>query len=113
MHLLFFFAHDISKYRLQLPIEIRWDEIVLIVDCHGSRVSSFAIEYLKIFNITLITLPAHTTHILQPFDICVAKSLKSHINKFQYSIFYQFPNITFNSKRAKVRYQTVLAMIDS
>ena len=90
-----FFAHDISKYRLQLPIEIRWDEIVLIVDCHGSRVSSFAIEYLKIFNITLITLPAHTTHILQPFDICVAKSLKSHINKFQYSIFYQFPNITF------------------
>lgn len=85
----------------------------MIVDCHGSRVSSFAIEYLKIFNITLITLLAHTTHILQPFDITVAKSLKSYINKFHYNTLYQFNNIIFSSKRAKVRYQTALAMIDS
>ncbi len=108
-----FFSHDISKFRLSLPVEIRWDEILLLVDCHGSRISSFAIEYLKIFNITLITLPSHTTHILQPFDVCVAKSLKSRISKYSYSPIYNIQAINFNSKRKKVRYLTVLSMIDA
>ena len=108
-----FFSHDISKYRLSLPVEIRWDEIILLVDCHGSRISSFAIEYLKIFNISLITLPSHTTHILQPFDVCVAKSLKSRINKYSLSTLYNIQVNNFNSKRKKVRYLTVLSMIDA
>ena len=97
-----FFAHDISRYRLELPPDIRNQEMVLIVDCHVSRISSFAVEYLKLFNIILNILPPHTTHILQPFDVCVARSLKSNILKLGFNPLYQFQNLQFQSKRQTI-----------
>lgn len=65
------------------------------------------------FIIRLVTLLAHTTHILQLFDVCVAKNLKSNINKLGYNLLYNFNTQNFHSKRAKIRYTTVSIMIDS
>lgn len=55
--------------------------ILLIQDGHGSHCSIELIEKAKANNIHLLCLPAHTTHILQPLDVGVFKSLKSHFNK--------------------------------
>lgn len=47
---------------------------VLIVDNHSSRLNSYAIEYLIMHRINILTLPVHCTHVLQPIDISVASS---------------------------------------
>lgn len=50
---------------------------------------------------------------MQPFDACVAKSLKSKINRIVYSPFYNVDQLNFSSKRQKVSNLTVLTMVDS
>ena len=42
---------------------------VLIVVNHSSRLNSYAIEYLIMHRIHILTLTAHCTHVLQPIDI--------------------------------------------
>ena len=43
---------------------------ILLLDSHSSHVNNIAlIEHAMANNVRLICLPAHTTHILQPFDI--------------------------------------------
>ena len=55
--------------------------ILLIVDGHSSHLSIEAIEFAKANSIHILCLPSHTTHILQPLDIGVFKSFKSHFSK--------------------------------
>lgn len=53
-----------------------------MLDGHSSHISFDVIEIARDNNIHLLCLPAHTTHLLQPLDVAVFKSLKSHYNKF-------------------------------
>ena len=107
------FSHDVSVYRLSLPENLRKEEVVLIVDCHASRINSFAIEYLLQQNIRLITLPAHSTHVLQPFDVTVARSLKSSMNKYKLS-FNQSEQVSkIQTAKGKARYAIVASMVYS
>ena len=39
------------------------------------------IELARANNVHLLCLPAYSTHILQPLDVAVFKSLKSHFSK--------------------------------
>lgn len=55
--------------------------VLLIVDGHSSHLSIEAIEFAKANSIHVLCLPSHTTHILQPLDIGVFKSFKSHFSK--------------------------------
>ena len=55
--------------------------VLLIQDGHGSHVSIELIELARAHNIHLLCLPAHTTHVLQPLDVAVFKSFKSHFAK--------------------------------
>lgn len=105
------FSHDISVFRLSLPAEIRKEEVVLIVDCHPSRINSFAIEYLALQGIRLITLPAHSTHVLQPFDVAVARSLKSNILKYKLNFSQNEEVNKIRSARGKARYAIVSSMV--
>ena len=105
------FSHDVSVYRLSLPKELRSEEVILIVDCHPSRINSFAVEYLHKQNIRLITLPAHTTHVLQPFDVVVARSLKSSITKYKLSFQQNEQLNKINTARGKARYAIVASMV--
>jgi hypothetical protein len=50
---------------------------LLIVDGHGSHVTSDFIEYCHENKILLLILPAHSTHTLQPLDVVMFKSLSS------------------------------------
>ncbi|CAG7785688.1 unnamed protein product [Allacma fusca] len=51
--------------------------VLLIVDNHGSHISYQAVKFAAKNNIDILTLPPHTTHKLQPLDICFFSPLKS------------------------------------
>ena len=51
--------------------------ILLILDGHTSRLSVDVIRFCKQFNIILLILPSHTSHITQPLDCSPNGSLKN------------------------------------
>ncbi|KAJ8910668.1 hypothetical protein NQ315_011186 [Exocentrus adspersus] len=51
--------------------------VLLIFDGHVSHISSELIQTAIENQVTLLKLPLHTTHILQPLDVAVFKSLKT------------------------------------
>jgi len=53
---------------------------ILIIDGHGSHKSLEAIDLARDHGVTMITLPPHTTHRLQPLDVTFFKSLKANYN---------------------------------
>ena len=55
--------------------------VLLILDGHASHVSINVIELARANSIHMLCLPAHTTHLLQPLDVGVFKSLKAHYYK--------------------------------
>ena len=55
--------------------------VLLIQDGHGSHISIEVIEFARENGIYILCLPAHTSHILQPLDVGVFKSFKSHFSK--------------------------------
>ena len=52
--------------------------VMLLVDGHASHVTMDLIELARDNNVILFCLPPHTTHLLQPLDVSVFKSLKDH-----------------------------------
>ena len=70
------FINWLSNYRLNLDLEIRNERAVLILNGHCSRENPIAIYILKINNVDVLVLPAHTTHLLQMFDVVLAKPFK-------------------------------------
>ncbi|MCO5611041.1 hypothetical protein L7F22_065291 [Adiantum nelumboides] len=54
---------------------------LLILDGHGSHVTLDVVENARSMGIDIITLPAHTSHKLQPLDVSVFKSLKVQFRK--------------------------------
>ena len=55
--------------------------VLLIYDGHASHLSIEVIEKARKNDIHLLCLPSHCTHILQPLDVSVMASLKSHFSK--------------------------------
>jgi hypothetical protein len=52
---------------------------LILVDGHSSRVSLDAINSFRAAGNDIFSLLANTTHVLQPFDVAIAKQLKSNI----------------------------------
>ena len=65
--------------------------VLLIQDGHSSHVTIELIELARANDIHLLCLPAHTTHILQPLDVGVFKSFKSHFSKACHRYMMKFP----------------------
>ena len=53
--------------------------VVLVMDNRGSHISILVIELAIKESITLIGLPAHTTHIMQPLDVGIIGPLKDKV----------------------------------
>ena len=53
----------------------------MILDCHNSRENPLALKALKQNNIEIVILLAHTTHLLQMFDVVLAKPFKKSFTK--------------------------------
>ena len=75
------FCHWLSFYRLSLPEDMRTKPAVLLLDGHATRLNPAAMEYFRRFNVKIITLPPHSTHILQPFDVGIASAFKVYFKK--------------------------------
>lgn len=72
-----------SQYRATvLPQNLKAENILLVIDGHTSRRCPWAIPMLMFHNITVLILPAHTTHLLQAFDVGLAAALKAQFNRF-------------------------------
>ena len=108
-----FFVSKVSQYRMRLPSHIANQPTLLIVDNHSSRFNSYAIEYLNLHNVMLLTLPPHCSHLLQPFDVAAAQSLKSLINKIKIEKESVDFAKTLPTKTAMARYLTVYSMIEA
>ena len=73
------FINWLSCYRLGLDEEIRNERAVLILDGHNSRENPISLHFFTLFNIDVIILPAHTTHLLQMFDVVLARKFKKNL----------------------------------
>ena len=60
--------------------------VLLFLDEHTSHVSLDVIDVARENNVILFCLPPHTTHALQPLDVSVFRSLKSHFSKAVHSL---------------------------
>jgi hypothetical protein len=72
----FVFLAQMSENRMTLPPEIREEQIMLIVDDHKSRLNYEAAMIFAMSEIDALVLPAHSSHLLQIFDVAVASPLK-------------------------------------
>ena len=54
--------------------------VLLIEDGHSSHISIDVIELARENSVHILCIPSHTTHLLQPLDVGVFKSFKSHYN---------------------------------
>lgn len=79
----FLFATWITSYRaIHLPDNIKQSNILLIIDGCIAHKCPEALRLLALNNITVLVIPAHTSHILQAFDVLLASPLKSYFRKF-------------------------------
>lgn len=85
------FAHWTTKYRERLNKSSRF---LLLMDGHLSRLNAAAIHYLHIHGIDVIILPAHSSHITQPFDVGIASILKSEYKKHLLTFIREIPEGT-------------------
>ncbi len=65
--------------------------VLLVQDGHASHMTIDVIELARANGINLLCLPAHTTHILQPLDVGVFKSFKSHFSKVCHTYLMKHP----------------------
>jgi hypothetical protein len=55
---------------------------LLVLDGHGSHVTLEAIKHAQEFGLNTITLPSHTSHVLQPLDVFCFKPFKTTLKRF-------------------------------
>jgi hypothetical protein len=70
------FCAQLSLYRMSLPPELVDEPVLLILDGHGSRAKVTALMIFALFNVDVLILPGHTTHVLQALDVGVNSPLK-------------------------------------
>lgn len=107
------FVHWLTFYRETLDKSMKNSYALLILDGHSSRICPSAAKYLHDHGIICIVLPAHTTHILQPFDVGVATSLKSNFKKYLLKFGNTMNSENFSNKTEKLRYCTICAFIEA
>jgi hypothetical protein len=71
------FCGQVRLYRLSLPPDIADEPVLLILDGHISRANLTALMIFCLFNVDVLILPGHTTHVLQPLDVAVNSPLKT------------------------------------
>lgn len=64
-----------------LPPEIRRKRALLIIDGAPAHSCPWALELLKAFGVIVLTLPAHSSHLLQMFDVVLAPIVKKQFSK--------------------------------
>jgi hypothetical protein len=77
-----FFLYELEHYRATLPVELRGERCLLVLDGHSSRWTYEAVSVLNQAGVDILVLPAHCTHVLQPFDVAIASPLKTAMSRY-------------------------------
>ena len=86
---------------------------LLLLDGHTSRENPLALELLASNNVNVVILPAHTTHILQLFDIMLASPLKSELSSLLQKRMRDDSNFTDRNHAADVRRLCISSLIEA
>lgn len=106
------FVNWVSAFRHTLDKSIQNSKAILILDGHTSRENPIAIYILHIHNIDTLVLPAHTTHLLQMFDVVLAKPFKKLFSDKFLKIFSQ-KDLTKETMAAAIRESAINSLIKS
>ena len=68
--------------------------VILILDNHDSHISIETIDFYKENCVTLLTLPSHCSHKLQPLDRSVYGSFKAFYNQAANAFMVRHPGKT-------------------
>ena len=71
----------VEERRRSLPASVTFRKAVLYMDSHVSRLDEAAHDALEVHDIMAITIPSHSSHILQPLDCGVNNKLKSSLKR--------------------------------
>jgi hypothetical protein len=58
------------------------EPVVLVLDNAPTRGDLAALQFLAEKHILVVTLPPHLTHVMQPIDVCWARSFKTAYRRF-------------------------------
>ena len=107
-----YFWNYVSHYKVANGIN---EPVWLILDGHKTRANSKAVEFCAAHGVNLVILPAHTSHVTQPFDVGLAAPMKSRIRQLVYK-----PPLTIedfvrvaDSTAAKTRIKIVAAIVNA
>lgn len=76
-----FICHQIQMWRTTMPHYLASQRILIVIDGHNSRLNPGGIKYLHDNAIDILTLPAHCSHVMQPFDVVFCNVLKTEHGK--------------------------------
>ena len=106
------FINWLSQYRLTLPIEMRSDDALLILDGHTSRENPLAMCLFRKAQVHVLVLPSHTTHVLQWFDVGLSGPLKRFFaTHFGKELKKAANNHSISTNRGKYRFAAVSAFL--
>ena len=77
-----FFIPEVVKRRARHELDAS-EKALLFLDSHASRLSERALALLNAANITMVTLPAHCSHIIQPLDCGIFNIFKRRLLAFK------------------------------
>ena len=107
------FINWLSTYRCKLHPSIRNHRALLVMDGHASRECPRALEMLRRAGVDVLILPAHTTHITQMFDICLAAPLKKAFAANMQKLLKDCPELPNETMIGKLRYCSIEALLSS
>ena len=109
----FFFSIFYRNTLDELPRSFAEKTGVMICDRHTSRGNPLALTILKKAGLKVIILPAHTTHVLQLFDVGLASPLKSRFTQIFQSMLKKKENYVENNITASMRKIAIEAFIEA
>lgn len=113
-----FFISEVNERRKKLAMfqgpSALSQPCILFLDGHKSRLNAVAIKLLFRNNIRVVVLPAHSSHITQPFDVGLAGPLKTFFkNQSQLMPAWLQEKLMQYTETAKKRYMRVTCILDA
>jgi hypothetical protein len=110
------FCAQLSVYRLSLPPELANKSVLLILDGHATRGHLLALLIFSLFNVDVLILPGHTTHVLQALDVAINSPLKTEFKRLIRDYIFKFVAVLQKGDRSKadvLRCQMVKAFLNA
>jgi hypothetical protein len=83
----FLFKEFLSFYKKFIPSGISLtDQRLFVLDGHGNHVTLEIIEQGLEFDLKMISVPIHTSHVLQPLNVSCFKPFKTTLRKVKDTI---------------------------